>query len=66
MALRCVKYGPKRGYRRSKRRRSSTKRRARGMAKRGSHCTRYKRVRLRRKVAGRRYVRRCAHYAARR
>jgi hypothetical protein len=66
-AMRCAKYGSKRrsGYGR-KRRTTSRRRRSAGMAKRGSHCTRYKRVRLRRKVGGRRYVRRCAHYSSRR
>ena len=64
MARRCVKYSGRRTYRRkttaARRRRRTTKRRATGMAKKGSHCKRFKRVRLRRKVGGRRYVRRCA------
>jgi hypothetical protein len=55
---RCAKYGSKRSsYRRKSK---SKKRKSRGMAKRGSHCVRFKRVyssRLRRRV------RRCARYA---
>lgn len=67
MALRCVKYGPKRGAGRSTKRRSKRSRRRygrkpAGMAKRGSKCTRFKRVRVR----GRGYARRCAHYSRRR
>lgn len=68
MALRCVKYGAKSAgrstKRRSKKRRSSKRRYGRkpvGMAKRGSRCTRYKRVRVR----GHGYARRCAHYSRR-
>jgi hypothetical protein len=59
--MRCAKYGPKRGYRKATRRRTS-KRKPRGMSRKGSTCVRYKRVRLRRKVGGRRFVRRCASY----
>jgi hypothetical protein len=58
--MRCAKMSSRRSSYRGRRRRSSRK--PRGMARRGSHCTRMKRVRLRRKIGGRRYVKRCANY----
>lgn len=67
MALRCVKYGAKRGASRSTKRRRPSKRRRygrkpAGMAKRGSKCVRFRRVRVR----GRGYARRCVKYRGRR
>lgn len=56
-ALRCAKYGPKRGYRKSTSRRR--KRKATGMARRGSRCVRRKRVYSK---ALRRRVWRCASF----
>lgn len=61
---RCIKRAKTRGYRKS---RMSAKRRRgyrkpRGMARRGSKCTRYKRVRVR----GGGMQRRCASYRGRR
>ena len=60
MALRCAKYSGGRsrttgGYRK----RRPAARKARGMAKRGSHCIRFKRVHVR-GIRG--SVRRCAKY----
>lgn len=58
MARRCKRV---RGYRRCVGRRSGGRRRASGMAKRGSRCTSFKRVR----VKGQGYARRCRHYRRR-
>jgi len=68
--MRCAKYGKRRGTRKGQRRKTARRayrksRKPRGMARRGSRCTSYKRVRLRRKVGGRRYVKRCARYSSR-
>jgi hypothetical protein len=62
-ARRCAKYGAKRSSYRKKRRstRRRTTRRAAGMARRGSKCVRFKRVRVR----GGGMQRRCAKYRAR-
>lgn len=67
MALRCVKYGPKRGSAgRTKRRRSGGRRRYGrkpvGMARRGSKCIRRRRVRVR----GHGMALRCVKYSHRR
>ncbi len=63
MAWRCASYGGRRTYRRkttaARRRRRTTKRRATGMAKKGSHCTKRKRVYSR---ALRKRVWRCATF----
>jgi hypothetical protein len=71
MQLRCAKYGPKGSGRRSTTKRRSTKRRSTkrsggyrhrkpaGMARRGSHCVAYKRVRVR----GGGKQRRCRKYS---
>ncbi len=59
-ALRCAKYGAKRsggGKRRGKRRHGGYRKPA-GMARRGSKCRSYKRVRVR----GHGYARRCRKY----
>jgi len=67
MARRCAKYGPKRAAAPRKRRRATTRRRTyrrrkpAGMARRGSKCVRFKRVRVR----GGGTQRRCAKYRAR-
>lgn len=58
MALRCVKFGPKRGRAKSKRRYGKS-RLHRGMARKGGHCTRRKYVYSR---VLRKRVRRCASY----
>lgn len=62
-ARRCAKYSGSRGGYRKKRttRRRRTVRRAAGMARRGSRCVRFKRVRVR----GGGMQRRCAKYRAR-
>jgi hypothetical protein len=62
---RCASYGGRSSNGRRRSRRRYGKRKPSGMARRGSKCVRYKRVRLRRKVGGRRYVKRCAKYRAR-
>jgi hypothetical protein len=62
MVLRCAKYSSRRSAGRTSRRRRSRRgyrRKPAGMAKRGSRCTRFKRVRVR----GGGYQRRCAHYS---
>jgi hypothetical protein len=62
--LRCKGFSKRRRPR--SRRRGYKRARRRGMAFKGSRCVRgYKRVRLRRKVGGRRYVRRCRGYGRR-
>lgn len=60
-ALRCAKYGAKRsGTKRSggRKRRRGGYRKPAGMARKGSTCKRYRRVR----VKGHGYARRCASY----
>lgn len=60
MVLRCAKYSSRRSAARSRRgRRRGYRRKPAGMARRGSKCTRFKRVRVR----GGGYQRRCAHYS---
>lgn len=59
VAKRCAHYaGSSRTARKTKRRRSGSKRKPAGMARKGSRCTRFKRVRVR----GGGMQRRCAHY----
>jgi hypothetical protein len=56
---RCAKYsGSSRRRKTTRRKRTYGRRRAAGMAKRGSRCLRFKRVRVR----GQGYARRCAKY----
>lgn len=65
MALRCAKYSSRHSGGGRRRRRGGYRRSHRkpaGMARRGSRCTLYRRVRVR----GQGYARRCAHYSRRR